>query len=157
MAKEGGASCPTTAVKLFVGATKAAKADGRSVVYPSDIHVAACAISENDAHCRQFYEGFQEDERLVIEAVGYLATKPEQYVSIAQIMELIQDKLSRDRVERALRNIIDLEMLETNRQNSNQYRFCVDIYRRYFRAQKEYSRAFPRNGGQDVNFHLMLR
>jgi len=135
--------------------TKAGE-DERSVVYPSDVFKAACTVAVNDGYCKQFYEGFREDERTLVEAMGNLALRPEQYVTMGQIMELLQSRLTRERAERAMRNLIDLEMVETNRQNASLYRFRVDIYRRYFRAQTEYPRVLPISEGQDVNFQIVL-
>lgn len=46
----------------------------------------------------------------------------------------------------------ELEMVEVSRQNSSQYRFRVDLYRRYFRKQTEYGRLLSQTAALDMDF-----
>lgn len=132
-----------------------AKEDRRSVVYPMDIFQVVCKYANTNNMCKQFYEGFRDDEKAVVEALGNAAVRPGQYVSITQVVELLQAHLSRERIERALRNMIALEMVEVNRQNANLYRFRVDLYRRYFREQTEIGRLLGKTNAQDVSFRII--
>lgn len=143
--------------KLIVkDALSEAKKAGRSVLYPSDINRAANVIAKDNKCCDQLYEGFREDEKIVVEAMSNLTIRPDQYVKASQIADLVQEHLSRDRVDRALNNLGSLRIVETSRQNMNQYCFSVEFYRRYFRVQTGEPRLFPKTVGQDVSFRIQL-
>lgn len=129
-----------------------AKKQGRSVVYPSDILRMTAQLAEADEFCNQLFEGFREDEKMVVEVMGNLAVRPDQFVKVSSIADTLQEHIGRDRVERALSNMVKLRIIEAGRQAASQYRFCTDFYRRYFRVQIGVTRIFPKTPEQDVCF-----
>lgn len=142
-------------------ALRQAQDENRSVVYPLDIYECACSIAQSDVQCKQCFEGFREDERLVVEALGHEAVRPNQFVSVKELTDVLrfqidQGRITRERIERALQNMKDLEIIENTSQNPSAYRFCTEIYRRYFRHQTEYAHVLSTNDEQEVRLKIVF-
>ncbi|MBR7179003.1 MAG: ATP-binding protein [Oscillospiraceae bacterium] len=122
--------------KLLANAAIARAVENRrTVVYPYDVYEALPKIL-TPGNCRQFYEGCYTDgpEMAVIDAIQSLATRKDACISINQLCDLM--KCEAWEVENALRMLSIFNIIERESPTSSRYRFCLDIYRRYFRSER---------------------
>lgn len=113
-------------------AIERAKRNNRYVVYPSDVRQSLPKVI-TEAWCRQFYEGCEEgEERNVVDAMQSLANKKDAYVHINQLSELM--KVSKVDLQRIINVLKELKILTAHPIDSQQFRFELDIYRRFFRT-----------------------
>lgn len=128
----------------------------RLVVYPSDIFTATTAFATNDTNCKHFFEGCDEDDTSVLDAICSQTARAWQQVSRDRLMEITAGKLAPQTLDTSLQNLIQLELIAPNQQNSNFYGFCTDIFRLYFRHRTEHTSKFPRAKEQDMYVRLAI-
>lgn len=130
-------------VKLFGNAAiRRAKAHKRSWVYPADVFYSLYEVL-CDRNCEQFYEGCTPGglERPLIDAMQALAYRKDMYISLDKICEMLGK--DPDDVEQALVSLDRFEIAKRNPVNPDMVRFCLDIYRRYFRTVNSSLKRIP--------------
>lgn len=125
---------------------KRVKKEGRTEIYPFDVRSEIMGITR-DEYCKQFYEGCEEKERLVIDAMQSLAFKQGMYIPVSKIYALLSEQITKQEitqqeVNQALTMLTSLRLVEKHPAGHSAYRFAVDIYRVYFRVQEMYVTAF---------------
>ena len=115
-------------------AIRCARRDGRAVVYPYDVYQSLPQVICGK-NCRQFTEGCDPQglELRVILAMESQAVQPNSSVSLQRICELLDRKP--EEVLPALNWLLRLNLAEEVPARVREYRFCLDIYRRYFRHE----------------------
>ena len=130
-------------VKLLGNAAiRRAKAANRSWVYPADVFFSLPDVV-TDLNCAQFYEGCPSGslEWQMIDVMQSLAYRKDMYLSMDTICELLGR--NPHEVEQALSSLIHFEIAERNPVNPDMVRFCLDIYRRYFRTTHSSYKHIP--------------
>lgn len=130
---------------------KRIREEGRCVVYPYDVRAEIMGITR-DAYCRQFYEGCEEKERLVLDAMQSLAYKQGIYIPVSKLYDLLRDHITQQEIDQALSMLCSLMLIEKHLAGQPRYRFTVDIYRVYFRVQEEYESVFVQVPEKDRMF-----
>lgn len=134
---------------------RVAKEHHRGVVYPSDVCRAFSSICE-ESYCIQFYEGCEDMEHDVLEALASLSTRYQSYVTLDRLKEQLAGmmrKLSPEPVSQegagpllrqphmdgqiadSLEKLIDLKLIQKDGTGRDRYCFKREIYRRFFRTQ----------------------
>lgn len=134
----------------------------RSVVYPVDVKDNIHTLV-NKAYCEQFFDGIngkEQDkrERLVIDAMQSMATLRTSYVPKGVLQQLLTSgslpaeyTMTMDQLENALDNLIKLKLV-TYSESNRAYRFAVDLYRMYFRNQRDYPFVFKKMEAPEPTF-----
>lgn len=134
----------------------------RSVVYPVDVKDKLPSLVEK-GYCEQFFDGInakEQDkrERLVIDAMQSMATLRTTYVPRDVLQRLFTSgslpaeyRMTTDQLENALDNLLRLKLVVYSESNRG-YRFAVDLYRLYFRNQREYPFVFKKQETQEQTF-----
>lgn len=138
---------------------KVAKESRRSVVYPSDVCKAFSSVCEG-SYCIQFYEGCEDMEHDVLEALASLSPRYQSYVTLDKLKEqlanmrrltaeqptsaeAVDDKLGDllrkphmdGQIADSLGKLIDLKLIQKDSTGRDRYCFRREIYRRFFRTQ----------------------
>lgn len=138
---------------------KVAKENRRSVVYPSDVCKAFSSICAA-SYCLQFYEGCEDMEHDVLEAMASLSSRYQSYVTLDRLKEQLAN-MRRLTVEMpvlaesaddkwgcmlhkphmdgqiadSIEKLIDLKLIQKDSSGRDRYCFKREIYRRFFRTQ----------------------
>ncbi len=112
-----------------------AKKAGRHVVYPYDVQQSLPEVL-SEKWCKQFYEGCESgNEYRVVDAMQSIASRRNMYIHINQLCDILGWEAVE--VQKILSILKALRVVSPNQYDpdSQQYRFDMDIYRRYFRTQ----------------------
>ncbi|MBQ3194702.1 MAG: ATP-binding protein [Oscillospiraceae bacterium] len=134
----------------------------RSVVYPVDVKDKIHSLVEK-AYCEQFFDGINSKEqdkreRLVVDAMQSMASLRTSYVPRGVLQQILTSerlpteyRMTIDQLENALDNLIKLKLVTYSESNQG-YRFSVDLYRLYFRNQRDYPFVFKKQEAPDQTF-----
>lgn len=133
---------------------KAVRENRRSVVYPVDVKDNIHNLLQK-AYCEQFFDGINgkekdKRERLVVDAMQSMASLRTSYVPKAVLQKLLTSenlpseyRMTLEQLENALDNLLKLKLITYSDTNMG-YQFMVDMYRLYFRIQKEFPSVFEK-------------
>ncbi len=138
---------------------KVAKENRRGVVYPSDVCKAFSSVCEG-SYCIQFYEGCEDMEHDVLEALASLSPRYQSYVSLDKLKEqlaglrkaspeqpvsaeaadsrlgsLLRKPHMDGQIADSIEKLIDLKLIQRDSTGRDRYCFKREIYRRFFRTQ----------------------
>lgn len=137
---------------------KEAREKQRGVVYPSDVCRAFPCIC-NGSCCIQFYEGCEDMEHDVLEALAALSTRYQNYVTLDRLKEqlaamkqfsadpaledageiklgsLTRKPLMDGQIADSIEKLIELKLIQRDSAGRDRYCFKREIYRRFFRTQ----------------------
>lgn len=128
--------------------------NGRSIVYPVDVKDNIRKIVQKE-YCEQFFDGVNEEEkdrheRLVIDAMQSMAHNRTRYVPRNDLLKLLTHeglpvgyRMTSNQIDNAIDNLIRLKLVVYSEAEDG-YRFPVDLYRLYFRTQREYRFVFKK-------------
>lgn len=136
-------------VKLLGNAAiRRAKNANRSRIYPADVFYSLPEVL-SDRNCEQFYEGCPAGglERKLIDAMQALANRKDKYIPMDKLCQMLGS--DPEDVVRALRNLKRFDIAEAHAVRTDDIRFSLDIYRRYFRTVHS---AFPREPEEPIIF-----
>ncbi|MBO7218320.1 MAG: ATP-binding protein, partial [Clostridia bacterium] len=117
-------------------AIKRAYAHQRSCVYPSDVVDALTTVISNDEYFRSLKESCRPDEIKVLDVMQSLTTNAAEYVSVAQLLEVLSDEFSQRNVESIVNTLVKMQILQRNPFDRYSYRFAVELYWHYFRVSE---------------------
>lgn len=134
----------------------------RSVVYPVDVKDNIHSLVQK-AYCEQFFDGINgkekdKRERMVIDAMQSMASLRTSYVPKGILQQLLTSeglppeyRMTMDQLENALDNLTKLKLVTYSESNQG-YRFPVDLYRLYFRSQREFPFVFKKVAAPEQTF-----
>ena len=138
---------------------------GRSIVYPVDVKAKIWSLVQKE-YCEQFFDGINDkvkdkQERMVVDAMQSMATNRSTYITRNTLITILTSealppeiRMTADQVDMALSNLIKLRLV-TESQAEKGYRFPVDLYRLYFRTQREFPFIFRRPNTAEPSFFRM--
>lgn len=130
-------------VKLLGNAAiRRAKSRNRAWIYPADVFYSLPEVL-CDRNCEQFYEGCVAGslERQLIDLMQSLACRKDMYLSLESLCQKLEK--TPGEVEQALNGLIRFDIVQRSPANPDMVRFCLDIYRRYFRTVHSAYKRIP--------------